>query len=195
MSRRSRKRWIRAVIVIVVLILILVVGLCVYVRPSEPIGFAEPIQVPLHDRIEEIIERHAIEFTISEAEMNGYASEKVRSLLATNAKVSRWNITGMHIELEPNQVLTRLQVEPGWGISAEINVDASLTWDAAAQQIKVVPTAFRLKDIPLPVQWLPIPGGVLTIPLRPVLPDWVYVTDLQMQDEKWIVRLGLRVLQ
>ena len=69
-----------------------------------------------------------------------------------------------------------------------------MIWDGVNQQVCMVPTSFRVKDIALPVEWLHIPEQALTISLQPILPKWVYVKELTLQDEGLLVQLGLNIL-
>lgn len=197
MYRKVLKAFIRLIIVIVLIVLIAGVGFIFYIQPDEPITLADPVKVPLRDRIEEMIHNRGLKFTITEAEMNGYASEEVRKLLASQSDAVAWNsyqITGLMLNTEPNQVKVQAQVEAVFGIKAEVFIDINVNWDGVNQQIRMLPTSFRVKDIALPVEWLHIPEQALTISLQPILPKWVYVKDLTLQDEGVLVQLGLNIL-
>lgn len=197
MYRKVLKAFIRLIIVIVLIVLIAGVGFIFYIQPDEPINLADPVKVPLRDRIEEMIHNRGLKFTITEAEMNGYASEEVRKLLASQSDEEAWNsyrITGLMLDTEPNQVKVQAQVEAVFGIKAEVFIDINMIWDGVNQQVRMLPTSFRVKDIALPVEWLHIPEQALTISLQPILPKWVYVKELTLQDEGLLVQLGLNIL-
>lgn len=197
MYRKVLKAFIRLIIVIVLIVLIAGVGFIFYIQPDEPITLADPVKVPLRDRIEEMIHNRGLKFTITEAEMNGYASEEVRKLLASQSDEEAWNsyrITGLMLDTEPNQVKVQAQVEAVFGIKAEVFIDINMIWDGVNQQVRMLPTSFRVKDIALPVEWLHIPEQALTISLQPILPKWVYVKELTLQDEGLLVQLGLNIL-
>lgn len=194
MFRKLYRSMIRIVVIFLVLVLLAGIGLYFYIQPSETIGFAEPVQVPLSNRIQEVLNNRAIKITISEEEMNGYAGEEIQRLLAANKDMEQLNITGMHIELEADRAIVRTQVEQRWGIRAEVHIDMNVRWEQEHQRIKLVPTDIHIKDIPLPIRWFSIPEEGWTFSLQPLLPKWVYIKSLTMQDGGWLIHFGFRLL-
>lgn len=197
MYRKILKVFIWLLSIIVTIIIITGVGLYFYIQPEEPIALVDPVEVPLRERIEEMIQNRALRFTVTETEMNGYASEEIRKLQASQFGAEaegKYRITGIKLSLEPDLVHVQAQTEAAFGIKAEVFIDLNLRWDEVNQQIHMLPTSFRVKNISLPVEWLPIPEQALTISLQPYLPRWVYVKELTLQDEGLLVQLGLNIL-
>lgn len=195
--RKILKVFIRLMSVILIVMITACIGLYLYIQPDEPIALVEPVEVPLRKRIEEMIQNRALRFTITEAEMNGYASEEIRKLQARQMDAvtkDKVQITGLRLHLKPEQVIVQAQAEAAFGIQAEVFIELSLSWDEVQQQIHLLPTSFRLKDIPLPVTWLSLPEQAITISLQPYMPRWVYVKELTLQDDGLLVQLGLNIL-
>lgn len=196
MYRKFLRVFIWLCTVIVTIIIITGVGLYFYIQPKEPIAPVDPVEVSLRERIEEMIQNRALRFTVTETEMNGYASEEIRKLQSSKfgAEEEKYRITGIKLSLEPDLVHVQAQVEVAFGIKAEVFIDLNLRWDEVNQQIHMLPISFRVKNISLPVEWLPIPEQALTISLQPYLPRWVYVKEVSLQDEGLLVQLGLNIL-
>lgn len=183
-------KWVKRFLLSLVILLILgVLGLSMYVKPSEPIGWAAPVHVSIRERIEQMIDQRSFEIKITEDEINGYASEWMLTEGFKRPEIKRWNLQGLWIAAENEFLHMRVVAKPWLGLEVEVNLDVKQEYDASTGLIKLIPIKLYVKDIELPLHWF----NLKTIEVKPTdyMTDWIKVKSIDFGEHYWMVRLGL----